>query len=554
MVRGQDRNNVSLDTATPAQNVWSIVFLRPSRDPEHAARQAHDANTDLVNNIFVSVFTGNESDRVATDFWVIRILAELLLHGEDGRRFLQTGLQNAYPTTCVVTPSRPPAEGASAVLRRALSETLVQLEERGVRAAGSPAISSPAEHLRELVRGLVQKARASAEVKPPAEKPDEELEATLNGLSTSGYLRPADGSAEIRRRLNKQITRERGRYADQGEVWERHRASSLESFSGVNKQIGDIISDISGAAVSSRGNDISVLARLIEEVNNARESLKTIAQSCRMAMTSAGGDGPMASQPWTRVEQAERTVEFELEQVTRWQSVLYFFTVSLLAILVPLCALIATRTHYWPAYFIILLLLAAMWIVSVWTAVKRRRDKMRQAAIDLGEQFETWRQSTIERFNHALLYQAVTLAVGWLTSIAEKLEQIGRSIVSRTTALQSCREMIDGAELLQPRNLEKVSQLVDRNADRLRTFTWDKWIVEFLTERKAANITGEARINYANDGVTQSIPVPGLDGTIKIVIKTPDSLYQASTPATPTPATPTPKAPKTEPPTSQAAQ
>jgi hypothetical protein len=29
MVRVQDRNNVSLDTATPAPNVWSIVFLRP---------------------------------------------------------------------------------------------------------------------------------------------------------------------------------------------------------------------------------------------------------------------------------------------------------------------------------------------------------------------------------------------------------------------------------------------------------------------------------------------------------------------------------------------
>ena len=235
-----------------------------------------------------------------------------------------------------------------------------------------------------------------------------------------------------------------------------------------------------------------------------------------------------------------------------------------MAIVIPLCALILTRTHYWLPYFVILLLLVVMCSLAVWAAVKRRRDKMREAASELREQFEAWRQSTIKRFNHALLYQAVTLAVGWLTSITEKLEQIGRSIVSRTRALQSCREMIDGAELLQPRNLAKARQLADSNFDRLRTFAWDKWIVEFLADRGAANITGEARIHYANDGETQSIAVPGLDGTKTIMIRTPDSLYRTPTPVAPTPVGPrpaavarlagTPLASKREPPTSEAAQ
>jgi len=183
-----------------------------------------------------------------------------------------------------------------------------------------------------------------------------------------------------------------------------------------------------------------------------------------------------------------------------------------------------------------MLVLAVMWTLAVWAAVKRRRVRMRQVAADLRAQLERWRELSVRRFNHALLYQGASLAIGWLTSISEKLEQIKRSITSRTEALQDCREMIEGAEILQQRNLERIRQLVDISVDRLRTFAWDKWIVEFLRETRATHITGEARIHFSNDGEWRSIAAPGLDGTMRIEIRTPDSLSGAPTPG-PVPST-----------------
>jgi hypothetical protein len=542
MIQGRDRNDQGLETASSTPNIWVLVFLRPPQDPELMAQRAIAENRDLlVNNIFVSVFDGHgrDSDRPASDFLTIRILAELLLNNKENRRFLQV-VQNAYTVTCIIGPSRLPSGGASHLLSRALNGTLNELEEHNAPAAGSTAISMPAVELKRLVAQLVARAKEGVDVGPTADTGTADLmtaklldvrqrpaaeqgkwAAMLSDVVAVGR-RPLDGFAGLRMRLDAEIEREHSEHDRQRETWTRLRTDKLKSFSGFNVDIGKAINAISKAAVGSRGNDIKVIEELMTDVGEERKRLKTIAQGCRASMSAADDETG-----FQQVHAARRAFDFELDQVPQWRSILYYATLSSAAAALPFLVLIWSGTPHWLPYLILASLLTPIVLVACVYALVRRHRKMTQAASDLREQLEKWRKRSADGFNQALLYQTSTLAIGWLTSIVENLQQIKRSIELRSEALQDCRDMLGTNTTLttrMPESDDRTEALITANVARLRTFNWDKWIMEFLGTVRVTDVKANAEVVLADDGQTLTLAVPGLEEPVRATIRTPQKV------------------------------
>jgi hypothetical protein len=534
-IEGRDRQGHGIETAAPAQNVWVVVFLRSAQDAEEMARRAHAENRDnLVNNIFASVFNGKETDRVAADFLALRILTEMLLDDAESRRFLQVGIQNVYPVTCVIVPMKASGGGASALLQRALSETLDKLEARDVPAAGSVAISAPATRLSKLVDQLVERAREGVDVQPTVDAASADLgqvkkldaslgspahentaaaarlDSILSPYVTGVRWRPRNGFAGVRTQLAAEISREENHHSHETEGWAQHRAEKLKSFSSINFEIGKTINDISKAAVGSRGNDIRVLEELVAEVRRERNELKLVAQNCRTSTNPADDRAGIAIQRMARVHAAQHAFEFELDQTADPRSISCYLLASLLPATLPFVTLAFSDVSRVPVYLTLALALPLLVILGCAMAIARRRRKLKQAASDLRDEFATWREALTRSFNHALRYQTATLAIGWLTSISERLEQIKHSIELRSKALQDCREMLGTNISVDSQSHRMVADLITTSVDRLRTFEWDKWIVEFLGGARAIGMSAEIRVFLANDGETRTVRVPGL--------------------------------------------
>jgi hypothetical protein len=551
-IEGRDRRGHGLETAAAAQNVWVVVFLRPAQEqePERIAELAHGENSEgLVNNIFVSAFNGKESDRVAADFLVLRMLAEMLLDDSESRRFLQVGVQNAYPVTCVIGPTKAPSGGASALLRRALSATLDELQTQNEPPAGSAAISAPARQLSGLVGQLVARARAGIDVQPTvdtagADSRQVELEIALGSASAADRLdaifraadarfRPRQGFGEVRKRLKDEIEREDNYHARESERWAQQRDKKLTIFSAINVDIGRAINELSKAAVGSRGNDIKVLGDLVDEVRRERDSLKTVAQRCRGLTAPAHDDAGMATQR-ARLIAAGRAFEFELDQMPDRYSMSFYLFLSLLPATVPFLVLASSDQWRMAIYLTFAVTLPVLVCLAGAVAIARRRRKLMQAVGDLRDEFASWREVPASALNQALRYHTATLAIGWLTSIREKLDQIKRSIELRRDALQDCREMLgtDAGVVDSPPD-QHLTDLVTTSVEHLRTYEWDKWIVEFLRGARQTGMKAEVRVFLANDGETRIVMVPGLarvaapgSQRADLEIRTPWSLQQ----------------------------
>lgn len=549
-IQGHDRRDQGVETAESAPNVWVVVFLRPSHNPELTAQRALAENAEtLVNNVFVSVFNGRESDRPASDFLTLRVLSELLLDEQEGRRFLQLGVQNAYPVTCIMGPTRLPSGGTSRELGWLLNETLDELEARNAPAAGSTAVGAQAAKLGTLVTQLVAQAKEGVDVQPTIDTAQAD-QATAGLLDAGARERPAEGDiaatnltevadkaaavrwrpadrfAQLRTRLKDAVERELGEASYRAETWTRRRTEKLKAFSGINVEIGRTINQISRAAVGSRGNDIKVIQDLGTDVCEARNGLKDVAQACREAMSGTQGVTRRTSDLATRVAAARHAFEFELDHVPQLRSVVFYLALSVAGGAIPFLLLALMREPDRLLFAALALILLAIAAFACSTSLLRRRRKLRQAAAFLREELEFWRKCSIEGFNQALKYQTSTLAIGWLTAIAEKLHEIEQSIQLRSDALQDCREML-GTNVDVGQGASHPGQIahpVATSVEHLQMFTWDKWIVEFLSSAPRPDIRAQARIVMADDGQTRSLAVPGLQQQIAITIRTPQKV------------------------------
>ena len=554
----RDRKGLGIETGVSHPNVWVVMFVRPTGDPEEAAERAkHDKAKEtghgLVNNVFVSTFRGGEAERSNSDFVTIRILSELLLHPEEGKRILQTGLQNAYEVTCVLGPAALPAGGASLYLARALKGTLDRLESREGSSAGSTAIGQPAQRLRTLVLELVAMAKdrigtpstidtttadqqtvemaagdgpatASADTRTPMAP---ETLKTISETFVRGIRwRPPDGFQLLRRDLREYIERERNEFDERRKTWSRERPQWLTSFAGINVDISRTIEDLSKAAIGFRGNDVATLEDLVADVQREREALRADARRCHVLGDTAERDERDTQQHVAALDAALGAFEFELDQLPQRRTILFFFLLSLLAAILPFAALLLFASDaYRPLHSLLAATLATAVIIAVTAALSRRRNKLRQAAATLRGALDTWRRSALRAFNNALRYQVLTLGVGWLGSITEKLEKIERSLEERGNALDDCREMlgstaskVHGVSIHENR---QESSLITDSVQRLTNVDWTQWVVGFLAESRSTEHAAEATVILSDDGEERRLLVPGLSESVAIRIMTP---------------------------------
>jgi hypothetical protein len=535
-----------------SKNVWIVVFVRPVQNPEAAAQQAESEKEkcDEVNNVFVSAFNGNPSDRPASDFAALRVLSELLLDQHESRRFLQPIQQNAYPVAYLFGPNIPPRAGASRLLQRGLLGTLDRLLAFDAPAEGSKDISEPAKLLEKRVEELVAKAKedigtpSQVDTATADQNTSQALEirsgfSDRDAANLGTIERAIDGILarfvsglkwqrrnhfdDVRRDLREQIGSERKEFEEQKRTWARGRPRvHLTDFAAINVQvIKTIEDDLSRVAIGSRGNDIATLDGLITAVGKERNILIADANTC-YASTNLPEGQRSPEEYKAAVDDALRAFEFELDQVPQFRSVMFYFWVSLLAALGPYILLLVASSLHRLLYLSIGALLAILVLTAAILAISRRQKKLRQAAAALRDKLASWRLNSIRFFNNALRYQVLTLGVGWLGAAIEKLDQIKRSIAARNDALEDCKQMLNTP--VRPEDDDAaIQKLITEGVQQLSDERWDKWIVEFLTKLRPRDSKADATIDLVSDGDGLQLSVPGLVKPLTVRIQIPRS-------------------------------
>jgi hypothetical protein len=552
--RSQDAD----ETRRSHQNVWTVVFLRPTHNAQEAAVRAAQANSAaLVNNIFVSNFNGSPTEGPAADFLTIRVLAEILLHETENKRFLQVGTQNAYPATLVSGPDDPPNESVSRNLRWALRQTLTELEKLNAPTAGSEAISNQAEELRKLVENLVDQIKTSVTPPPTIDvnRPDRVVAdiqrsadtAHQGGGAPSRYetavdeivarftrrhmtkihWRPDDDFSQLRKDLREHIAGEHHDMQRMHDQWDSVRPEQLKTFGGVNVEITKAIASLSQAAVGSRGNDVKILEDLIAMVRRRAEGLKSNAQAARDAMTNVSLAAEPGSGAMTEIELRLNAFEDELKQAPQWRAIGFVLALSFAAaILAYLPQLLRTGVLY-PLHVALLVGIFVLILVLTAVALIRRKGKLRQMTVNLRTALEKWRSVKANLLNKAMIYQINTLAVGWLDAAAGRLDRIKTSIRDRDHALRACRHDL-GANEYTDKSVEDGNSIVTNAVQELRTASWDRWIIEFLAIPRFRDSSQQAEIKLLDDGYSTTVAVPGLLQRIIVTFKTPPRVAEAA--------------------------
>jgi hypothetical protein len=532
------RDRASL-TSYSYGNVWLAAYVRGIDAPEDVAERAWRANASAdanaaayVNTIFVSAFEGASSGRDASDFLAIRILAEMLLGKDVDRRFLQRSTQNAYQATCVIVPDTIPASSASNSIRTVLQRTITALLERGAAGAGSQVISQQAEELKKLADELVDKAKQNTVDTPSLDhtEPDRMIADLLAGVTGRTPFKPVwrgtDSFATLRTSLREHIAREQKSIEQMRTEWTQVRGKHLKDFAGINVGINRTIGDLSRRAVSSRGNDVTVLDDLITNVRAAIELLKQGAIKAREAMAAPLSQTPASSGTMSEdPDQALRALEFEFDHVPQLHSIGFILAASLAALLLPLFFkfMISFRNHRLDV--LLAVLFAVIVVVITLFALFRRQAKLRQAGANLRKAMDSWRKAAFSAFDNAMRYQTHTLAIGWLDSVIDQLESIKLSIQKRGEALDACRDDLGSEANTGSGSSLALDVVIAENIRTLEAAPWDTWIMRSLRDMRRRDF-GKTRVEaiFGDDGAMIPIDVRGMNETVQIEFRTPETV------------------------------
>jgi hypothetical protein len=168
-------------------------------------------------------------------------------------------------------------------------------------------------------------------------------------------------------------------------------------------------------------------------------------------------------------------------------------------------------------------------------ALFRRQAKLKQAAVHLREAMEEWRADAFKAFDEAMRYQTSTLAIGWLDSMADRLQRIKESIRKRGQALDACRKDLEDEVLLTSSGTgHDLDSMVAEGVRQLQSDSWDTWIMTFLRMMAKENYgASAAKVSFGDDGETIPIPVAGFVEVIEIGLKTPPVVRQLDAAARP---------------------
>lgn len=543
-IYGQDkRSNRASLTSRGHANVWMVAYVRTNHAAEDVAERAWRANAPgYVNTIFVSAFDGMTADRATSDFLTIRVLAEALLKEGDNRRFLQLSTQNAYPATCVIGPDTLPSDSASHFIRAALRQTLTTLEEQGASGAGSKEISQQAEGLKKLAEDLVGQAKHTAKDAPTVDpvKPDMEIGRILSFFTTRSAFRPvwrtADNFKKLRDDIRVHIGNEQSNIDHMRSEWALHRRDHLKDFAGINVRINETIDELSRAAVSSRGNDVTILENLIKSVNETVDDLKSSALELRGSMAAStvqpAGISNVSNE---RIDKELRALEFEFDHVPQRRAIGLVLAICLTAALAPFLLQFVTSLRSHNLHVVLAILFPALVFLVAAYALFRRQAKLKQAAVHLREAMEEWRADAFKAFDEAMRYQTSTLAIGWLDSMADRLQRIKESIRKRGQALDACRKDLEDEVLLTSSGTgHDLDSMVAEGVRQLQSDSWDTWIMTFLRMMAKENYgASAAKVSFGDDGETIPIPVAGFVEVIEIGLKTPPVVRQLDATARP---------------------
>jgi hypothetical protein len=346
------------------------------------------------------------------------------------------------------------------------------------------------------------------------------VDAILTQTTKDIRWRPADRFQALRNELHATIDREAKEIHRTRTHWTRVRPQQLKAFGGINVDIMAAIEEISAAAVGARGNDVAVLEERIAAVRQEAETLKKTAQDSRRSMVAANFDSQDEIID-ADVEAKLRNFEFELEQVPQLRSVGFFFATILLAALLPYLWHFAGLPRIHGLHVGLSIFLPLVVTAVTIFALLRRRAKLSRAANDLRKAIQDWRNGALAGFNAAMRYQIYTLGIGWLDSIADRLEKIRHSIWTRDQALEACREDLGPDATTAPD--VHLTPIVDEAVRQLTGVNWDKWIIEFLRHPRRDSIKADALVHYGDDLEERRIPVRGLPEGVIVLFKTPEA-------------------------------